>query len=519
MKAKVLIRSAILFLLCNWSILRAQNVPIHWGVLVPEDVKMTVYQPDPEATAVVLCDYGTVSVSPRVQYTKHLRIKILKEAGLEYAKVEIPYRSYNEYDYFTELKAQTLNVSVNGAQSKTIVKSAKIEDVPIDQRHRKKVIIFQDVMPGSFIEYSYIIESIDIVKLNNWYFQSSIPVIWSEYRINIPRKLNYLVTFQQGRQLTMNEQQGYSARLQWLYNNQITKVYGEMGNQKNILYESPNKSVRVYLTCGESLRFVMDNMPAVKPKPYNTDMYPFVKAHLYLADGPFNDYFMTSLSAANEDYDTWDIWESRYRWRPEFEKYWLPTWEEATKQWLENEYLGFRTVQDFSSKGVLDAIAHTDSMNLIKGVYQFVKENVKWDGSYSMYAIHDFNEVLSKKTGSSGEMNLLLVNLLRKAGFKVTPVLIRTSDLGRVENLYPEKGQFNHVIAQVESNGNYYYLDATSDNSSAELPGNVEHTVGWLLKAEGFQWVDIENNAPAAPAPNKAPYGGEKVSPAGYKQI
>lgn len=142
MKAKTLIISFIIFLFSSWPIVKAQDDPIKWGVILPEDINMTVYSPDPDASAVVLCDYGTASVAPRVEYTKITRIKILKEAGLEYAKVEIPYRSYEEYDYFSKIKAHTINVTVNGTSVKTKFTTSKISDIEIDKQASKKSYYF-----------------------------------------------------------------------------------------------------------------------------------------------------------------------------------------------------------------------------------------------------------------------------------------------------------------------------------------------------------------------------------------
>ncbi len=498
MKAKTLIFSFIILFFSGFSNLNAQNDPIKWGILKPEDIKMTTYTADPEASAVILCDYGTVTVSYLVLYTKFTRIKILKEAGCEYAKVEIPYRPYGNYEYFSKIIAHTINVTDNGTSVKTKVTASRITDIEIDQRHHKKVITFLDVKPGSFIEYSYELYSLDIVKLTNWYFQSTIPVVWSEYRINIPDKLNYLVTFQKGRNLDYDEQEDYSKRLQYLYSNKLKDVYEGIGGNNNILYESPKKTIKVYMAHGKSLRFVMEKMPGISPKPYNTDIFPFVKVHLYQVENPLGYSYIPPLSAANVDYEVWEKTEYNYNSGAESDTYWLPTWEEATQNWIMSEFLGNRLSEDFNAKGEMDAIAHTDSTNILKGVYQFIKSNIKWDGTYSMYAIREFPEVLDKKSGNSGEINLLLINLLKKVGFKVNPVLIRTSELGRIENLYPEKGQFNDVIAELEINGKIIFLDATSKNDSY-LPVNVEHTTGWLLSEKGFKFVEVVNTTQEVP--------------------
>ena len=351
MKAKTLIFSFIILLFSNLSILYAQNDPVKWGILIPEDIKMTVYAPDPDASAVILCDYGTASVSYHVLFTKFTRIKILKETGLEFAKVEIPYRSYGQYEYFSKINAHTLNVTDNGTSVKTKVTASKIGDIEIDQRHHKKVITFLDVKPGSFIEYSYELYSLDIVKLNNWYFQSTIPVVWSEYRINIPDKLNYLVTFQKGRDLDYNEQEEYSKKLQYLYSNKLKDVFDSIAGNNNILYESPKKTIKVYMAHGKSLRFVMEKMPGINPKPYNTDIFPFVKVHLYQVENPLGYYYTPSLSAANVDYDIWEKTNYNYNSENEQDSYWLPTWEEVNQIWI-NRFFFLIFICDRSNKYV-----------------------------------------------------------------------------------------------------------------------------------------------------------------------
>jgi hypothetical protein len=476
---------------------KAQRPPIKWGKILPADTSLKVYKQDTAASAVVLCDYGTVDVAPRTEYTRHVRIKILNNNGLRYAKVEIPYRYYEYYDVITELKAHTINVSPEGKMTVSRVKARNIEDVLTDRWNKKKIFSFPDVKPGSIIEYKYTIRSLDMVNLHNWYFQSTIPTLWSEYRVYISPRFDYLVTFQKGRALDNDEQKAFADRLQWLYDNRLKKVRRELMDKKYVLYESPKGTAKVYYAQGESFRFTMNDIPALKPQRSMlafSDFYPAVKVHMYYADGYLPFFYRRILATAKEDYDWSNPLAEYLHYYRGFIAYWLPTWDEAVENWLSSDLFGNRLSKGADAKPVLETLSDPagNQLNTIKNIYRYVKDNIQWDGTYSMYAYRSLNNVLNKKNGNSGEVNLLLISLLRQAGIKVDPVLIRTLDVGRIENVYPAFGQFNHVIAQVESGGQTLYLDATGRNSSfADLPWNVNHANGFVVNKNNYKWVEV----------------------------
>src|SRR5690349_17369419 len=73
----------------------AQKSPVKFGNIPMEDMKMTVYDKDSSAAAVMLVDYGEAyiqvnTVSATMNFERHVRIKVLKKEGLEYADVEVP---------------------------------------------------------------------------------------------------------------------------------------------------------------------------------------------------------------------------------------------------------------------------------------------------------------------------------------------------------------------------------------------------------------------------------------------
>jgi hypothetical protein len=54
-----------LLLIVSTGFTFAGKDPIKWGKILQADVNMKVYAADPDAPAVVLCDYGSVTVGHR----------------------------------------------------------------------------------------------------------------------------------------------------------------------------------------------------------------------------------------------------------------------------------------------------------------------------------------------------------------------------------------------------------------------------------------------------------------------
>lgn len=75
----------------------AQKAPIKFGDVSLDEVKMTSYEPDSSAEAVVLIDYGSSTMEYnqldnwfKLFFERTTRIKILKKDGYAYADFEVP---------------------------------------------------------------------------------------------------------------------------------------------------------------------------------------------------------------------------------------------------------------------------------------------------------------------------------------------------------------------------------------------------------------------------------------------
>jgi hypothetical protein len=252
------------------------------------------------------------------------------------------------------------------------------------------------------------------------------------------------------------------------------------------------------------MKFVMKNMAALRvqedsPMP---DISQQVKVHLFKAEGMFPFYYDYMLQTANDEYDNMEIGQMRMnRNRRGYIAYYLPTWEEMNNKWLKSDNLGTRLYKAFEYKPLLDAAIQKggNKEQLAGNIFNTVTEGVTWNGQYGIYADKNFDKVLKNKEGSAPEMNLMLGFLLKRAGFNVEMVLVKTKDKGRLENIYPVKDQFNHLLVQLIIEDKAWYLDASGKNPAfGQLPKNIEGVDGWLLRKDNYGWVTIADKEPTA---------------------
>ncbi len=126
-------------------------------------------------------------------------------------------------------------------------------------------------------------------------------------------------------------------------------------------------------------------------------------------------------------------------------------------------------------------------------VYDYVKSTMVWNGIYGKYS-DGVKAAWSKKTGTSGDINLILVNMLRSAGLDANPVLISEREHGHVNASYPFIDQFNIVYAAVTIDDRKYYLDATNTYTPAKIiPYNILNTTGFIVNRKNGGLVEIKD--------------------------
>jgi hypothetical protein len=119
------------------------------------------------------------------------RIKIYKKEGYEWANQKVRYYLDNKYGEIVNFSDVVTYNLVAGKIEKTKLKSDGLFNEKINKYWGQKKITMPNIHEGSVIEFSYTIKSPMIGSLQDWDFQTSIPVDYSEFKIFIPEYFVY----------------------------------------------------------------------------------------------------------------------------------------------------------------------------------------------------------------------------------------------------------------------------------------------------------------------------------------
>ncbi len=437
-----------LFLICLFiSQTHAEKAPIKFGKVSMEEMELTTYLPDTTASAVILCDYGVTDIpfsktdGFQMTFERIIRIKILNKEGLDWANFDIPLSKKG--DNITSVKGMTYNLE-NGKIIKTKLKSDGKFIESTSKYTQTYKLTLPNVKVGSVIEYSYSIRSKYFFNLRTWYFQKSIPVKWSEYRVNIPEFFHY-------KQLS----KGY---LNFTLNN---KEYGT-GN----LFASETYSI-------EKFRWAVSEAPAFKEEPFMTTSRNFLSA-IEFELGGIQQYRGPYKSYTN-------------------------TWEKINKELLESESFGQQLkgggfLKEIVEKINSEAKTDEDKMNM---AFDFIKKHMKWNDYNGKYVNTTLRSAFKEKKGNVADINLMLVLLLKKLELNSDPVILSTRNNGLIFPMQPNMSKFNYVVAKIRLGDKDYLLDATEPLCPCNiLPFRCINGQGRVISEAGTTWIDLSTSMP-----------------------
>ena len=402
-----------------------------YGEISKAELQMSSCDFDKEAEAFALSDVEELhcreyAYSVNTDIYRHVRIKILKDKGLEEANVKIPYLSYKGDEKITDINAQTFNLDPSGNIVVTKLDKKSIFDKPLNKRVSQKIFSFPQVKVGSVIEYSYKESSSVATGLRDWHFQKAIPVKISRYTVDFPEDIEIR-----------------------------SEAYCTLPVEKSS-QDAPTRTVR---------EFTMKNIPALRDEPFitcETDYLQRVESKVIALVFPGRRINMTS------------------------------SWYAIVHSLIHDEDFGVQLNEPIKRTEDLESAIRDikDSLRKMLTIYEYVKKNMAWNDYTSIWALKGVNAAWKEKKGTSGEINIILINLLRGAGIKANPVLASTHEHGRINPIDPGTWQFDKVMAFVHIHDKSYVLDATDKNSSPRLiPLDVMYTQGLLiLTTDSLQW-------------------------------
>ena len=418
----------------------AQIREITFGEIPKEDLEMAEYAPDPSADAVILENHASTTMRAGekiiVSTDCHIRIKIINTDGLDYANVEMPYGSD---DRIVGLKAASYNLE-DGETVQNLVdkKSVYYENT---SRYRNTLrFSIPNVRPGTVIEYKYTLESPDYFSLYTFKFQEEIPVRRCNYRVEFPGYFEYKF------------------------------VTG--GDFKNIIHRRDQQRV---LFGGSSVEgfvgtWVGNNIKAYREEPFSTgsdDYFAHIGFELSKIDIP--GYYFQDISP------TYQKLSEKLLDRTDFGTY------------IEKSSVVRKKAEEIKAEGG----SETD---VVRRIYSYVSDYMMWNGIWDFTATETMSKVFSDARGTSAEINLMLLAMLRIAGIEADPVLLSTRENGLLNPFFAIISRFNHVIVSAKVDGVGWLIDATDPVRPFNmLPEECLNGQGWIINRWGGSWIDLTN--------------------------
>ena len=387
---------ATLIIICTFFLLTFLNAQDFGGVNEAE-LRMTKFENDPVADAVILYEKGEISITENfnLKYHVYRKIKILTEKGKQYADIKIRY--WHE-DEINDLEAQ----STSPSGEETELDDNNIIKIETDRTNEIDFTV-PGVEVGSVIEYQYEKFSEYITSMKPWLFQHPIYTVSSNLDVDMPAGFTYYT-------LTTG------------FNN-----YNIYKKQKKIInpYDPQKKLVK--------FSFSGKNLQGLKDEPYVDNIYDEYTKIIFMLKS-YKDlytYFVLSKS--------WDDLSKR------FSKFYKP--------FLDSNFDSDPVISKILQE-------EKDPLVLAKKAYNFVADSIKTSGHENLTS-RDFKppeKVLRDKSGSSVEKNILLISILKRAGIKAEPIFISTRNNGKFNAEFHDADQFNRIVCYAKINNSEYFL-------------------------------------------------------------
>ena len=408
MKRKV---TLTLFLFLPLILLSQANKSTKVGRATLAELNMSFYDKDSIASAVVLYEhknlYMDASREYKIRTDYYYRIKILDKNAFDLSKITIDL--YKEKSAL-EIKGITYNLSENGSLQKTFLQEKDIFTEKYSDDYTLKKFTLPNIKEGCVIEYSYSILS-PYSGLKDWYFQSDIPKIKSEFDYALIGNYDYNVRLVGNKKLDKNES---SVKKDCIYIDGV-------GSGNCLVFS-----------------FGMNDIPAFKEEDY------MLAKKNYLSRIAFDLKSFTSIRGGKNNYTS--------------------TWKDADKSLKRLFFNNQISKKSFFEKQLPESFfTIEDQLEKAKKIFYFIQDHYRWNGDYWTNEDAKVKQAFEQKSGNVGEINLSLYNSLAAADLEASLVVLSTRNNGIPTKIIPVIFDFNYVIVQLKIGDTTHYLDATTD--------------------------------------------------------
>lgn len=457
------------FIGLNLSVANAQKPPFDFGKVSEEELLLNSCPIDSTASAVVLSEYCNAYFDYSqergfviIRETGH-RIKIFNKDGYDQADFSIPlWKNGSLEDKLTKVKGFTYNLKEGKIDREKLSNDGIYKEEVHDNLERVKITM-PLVKEGSVIELSYTVVSEFFYDFHTWYFQHEIPTMWSEYTVQIPEYFSYNKSLRGYIPLDINETSTDRKSVQI---NEKTRSSTETGLGPVVKTTFQTHDVDFMVV---DYRWVAKDVPAFILEE------PLTSIENYISRMDFE------LASYTPPYSTHTNYSK--------------TWEDIQELLSDHEKFGSQlkgcTFLNDKAEEIISQALENDK--LIEAGYSYVQQNMRWNERNEVFATSSLRNAFKDQQGSSADINLMLVAMLRKLNLDASPVILSTRSNGMVSPAHPTLNNFNYVIAAVELDDRVVLLDATDKILHAGmLPVRVLNGQGRIIRDKSSDWISID---------------------------
>jgi len=415
-----------------------------FGVITQEEKLLKECSFDQEAEAVYLLHEGFSNYNEEYNLVTdhHIRIKILKEKGIEHGNVTIPFYSDHNFERISDIEGVVINFDEQGNRSEQKLDRKSIYVKKTSRYHSEVSFAFPSVKAGSILEYKYRSTMLHYGGLDDWTFQEELPVMKSRYSLTILPNYEFSYLFKKSPSLPADVKQDPASG---------------------------------------QIHFAMNNIPGLRNEPYMDARKDYLQRVTFqLASYQRSTGYGYSASTSTFDKTNYSA-----------------TWVQVIKEISLEKTIGGQInksldhTDDFI-KSLKTGVSNADK---IKSVLNYVRMNMTWNGITSKHSPDGIKNAWNKKNGTDAEINLILVNLLRQAGFEAYPMLVSERRNGRVEADYPSAEQFNTVYAFLIADNKKFYLNANDKvTPPGVIPEDILNTKALIIDRKSPGLIDVADD-------------------------
>jgi hypothetical protein len=453
---------ALLFAITSTSF--SQKYPFKFGKVSEEEMNLEKCEFYPEATSMVLAEYGDLSFiyndndGWKYKMDVAVRKKIFKITDADQGNVKIrvyqPEKGTSEEE-INSLKAFVYNI-VNGKIEKEKLSNDEKFTTRLSENWVEVSFAIPNIKEGSVIEYSYTKVSDYITNLATWYFQSDIPTAHSEFRFLIPEYFNYQLSQQGNVYSTETERDNRPQTFTYKW-----ETTGKFGQKE--------KGTGTWNSASQWQMITMKDVPPMEEEPYMNNR----------SDIPSRLQFqLVTVKMPNSPIQTVAGDYSKFN-----------------NEMLTHSGMGDRIKNGNFVKELESQLTGKNQIEKATYVYNHIANHFSWNEIYTFLASDAGRPAYNKKEGNVAEINLSLIAALKEFGINAYPVILSTRGSGTVHPVYPSYDDFNYVIAGIEIEGKIIFADASTRLPLGMLPTRCRNGNGWMVMEPAGKWINLKSGS------------------------